>query len=80
MTRVMIAFLVLSLGMLAAPRFAAQGTASGQVASVEGTVKDAGKTATREVTDSGSPSRPSWPCSRTNGSAAGTSTSRPREA
>jgi hyperosmotically inducible periplasmic protein len=52
MTRVMIAFLVLSLGMLAAPRFAAQGTASGQVASVEGTVKDAGKTATREVTDS----------------------------
>ncbi|HEX7551873.1 MAG TPA: BON domain-containing protein [Candidatus Methylomirabilis sp.] len=37
----MIAVLVLSLGMLAAPGLAAQGTA-----------KDAGKTATREVTDS----------------------------
>jgi len=47
----MIALLVLSLGMLAAPGFAAQGPASGQVASVEGTVKEAGKTATREVTD-----------------------------
>ena len=48
----MIAVLVLSLGMLAAPGFAAQGTASGPVASAERTVKDAGKTATREVTDS----------------------------
>ena len=42
MTRSMlIAVVVLSLGLLAAPGFAA-----------EGTVKDAGKTATREVTDS----------------------------
>lgn len=48
----MIAVLVLSLGMLAAPGLAAQGTASGTMASAEGTVKDAGKTATREVTDS----------------------------
>jgi hyperosmotically inducible protein len=48
----MIAVLVLSLGMLAAPGFVAQGTASGPVASAERTVKDAGKTATREVTDS----------------------------
>ena len=48
----MIAVLVLSLGMLAAPGFAAQGTASGKVAAAESTVKDAGKTATREVTDS----------------------------
>jgi len=48
----LIVVLVLSLGMLAAPGFAAQGTASGQVASVEGTVNEAGKTATREVTDS----------------------------
>jgi len=48
----MIAVLVLSLGLLAAPGFVAQGTASGPVASAERTVKDAGKTATREVTDS----------------------------
>jgi hyperosmotically inducible protein len=43
---------VVSLGMLAAPGFVAQGTAGGPVASAERTVKDAGKTATREVTDS----------------------------
>jgi len=49
--RMMIAFMVLSLGMLAAPGFTAQGTAGGPVASVEGTVTEAGKTATREVTD-----------------------------
>ena len=48
----MIAVVVLSLGLLAAPGFVAQGTASGPVASAERTVKDAGKTATREVTDS----------------------------
>ena len=48
----MIAVVVLSLGLLAAPGFAAQGTVSGTVAAAEGTVKDAGKTATREVTDS----------------------------
>ena len=48
----MIAVVVLSLGLLAAPGFAAQGTTSGTVAAAEGTVKDAGKTATREVTDS----------------------------
>ena len=48
----MIAVLVLSLGMLAAPGLTAQGTAGGTVAAAEGTVKDAGKTATREVTDS----------------------------
>ena len=48
----MIAFLILSLGLLAAPGLIAQGTASGTVAAAEGTVKDAGKTATREVTDS----------------------------
>ena len=48
----MIAVVVLSLGLLAAPGFAAQGTASGPGASAERTVKDAGKTATREVTDS----------------------------
>ena len=48
----MIAFLVLSLGMLVAPDLAAQGTASGQVASAERRVKDAGATVTREVTDS----------------------------
>jgi len=53
MTRVMIiACWVLSLGMLAAPDLAAQGTASGQVASAERRVKDAGATVTREVTDS----------------------------
>ena len=44
--------LVLSLGLLAAPGFTAQGPASGPVASAEATVKDAGKTVTREVTDS----------------------------
>jgi len=44
--------LVLSLGLLAAPGFTAQGPASGPVASAEGTVQDAGKTVTREVTDS----------------------------
>jgi hyperosmotically inducible periplasmic protein len=48
----MMAVLVLSLGVLAAPGLAAQGTASGTVASAERTVKDAGATATREVTDS----------------------------
>jgi hyperosmotically inducible protein len=47
-----IAVLVLSLGMLAAPGLAAQGTASGTMASAERTVKNAGKTTTREVTDS----------------------------
>ena len=53
MTRVMmIAFLMLSLGGMAPPGLAAQGTVSGTVASAERTVKDAGKTATREVTDS----------------------------
>jgi len=48
----MIAVLVLSLGMLAAPGLAAQGTASGKMASAERTVKDAGTTAKGEVTDS----------------------------
>jgi hyperosmotically inducible protein len=48
----MIAFVMLGLGLLAAPGFTAQGPASGPVASVEGTVTEAGKTATREVTDS----------------------------
>ena len=43
---------VVSLGMLAAPGFVAQGTASSPVGSTERTVKDAGKTATGEVTDS----------------------------
>jgi hyperosmotically inducible protein len=53
MTRgMMIAGLLLSLGLLAAPSFAAQGATSGPAASVERTAKDAGKTATREVTDS----------------------------
>ena len=53
MTRgMMIAFLVLSLGMLAAPSLAAQGTVSGKMASAERTVKNAGATATREITDS----------------------------
>ena len=42
----MVAVLVLSLGMLAA-----QGAASGPLASAERTVKNAGATATREVTD-----------------------------
>jgi len=48
----MMAVLVLSLGMLAAPGLAAEGTASGEMASVERTVKNASATATREVTDS----------------------------
>jgi hyperosmotically inducible protein len=48
----MIAVVVLSLGLLAAPGFVAQGTASGPVASAERTVKNAGETTTREVTDS----------------------------
>jgi hyperosmotically inducible protein len=48
----MIVFVVLSLGTLAAPGFAAQGPASGPVASAERTVNEAGATATREVTDS----------------------------
>ena len=48
----MIAFVMLSLGLLAAPGFTAQGSASDQVASAERTIKDAGATATREVTDS----------------------------
>ncbi len=48
----MVAVLVLSLGMLAAPGLAAQGTASGKMASAERTVKDAGNTAKGEVTDS----------------------------
>ncbi len=53
MTRgTMIAVLGLSLGMLADPGLAAQGTASGTMASAERTVKDAGTFATREVTDS----------------------------
>ncbi len=47
-----IAFVMLSLGLLAAPGFVAQGSASDQVASAERTIKDAGATATREVTDS----------------------------
>jgi len=44
--------LVLSLGLVAAPGLAAQGTASGTMASAERTVKNAGATVTREVTDS----------------------------
>lgn len=48
----MIAVVVLSLGMLAAPGLAAQGIATSGMASAERTVKDAGKIATREVTDS----------------------------
>ena len=48
----MIALVMLSLGLLAAPGFTAQGSASDQVASAERTIKDAGATATREVTDS----------------------------
>ena len=48
----MIAVSLLSLGMLAVPGLDAQGAASGQVASAERTVKNAGETATREVTDS----------------------------
>ncbi|HEX7551874.1 MAG TPA: BON domain-containing protein [Candidatus Methylomirabilis sp.] len=52
MARGMMIAVVVSLGMLAAPGFVAQGTASSPVGSTERTVKDAGKTATREVTDS----------------------------
>jgi osmotically-inducible protein OsmY len=48
----MMAGLVLGLGMLAAPDPAAQGTTGGKVASAERTVKQAGATVTREVTDS----------------------------
>jgi hypothetical protein len=40
------------IGLLAAPGLTAQGPASGPVASAESTVQDAGKTVTREVTDS----------------------------
>jgi len=49
--RTMMAVLVLSLGLLVAPGLAAQGTDSGQMASAERAVKNAGATATREVTD-----------------------------
>ena len=53
MTRVMmIAFLILSLGGIATTDVAAQGTASRTISSAERTVKNAGETATREVTDS----------------------------
>jgi len=53
MTRgTMLTFVILGLGLLAAPSFTAQGAASGPVASVERTVENAGTTATREVTDS----------------------------
>ena len=53
MTRgTMSAVLVLSLAMLAAPGLASQVMASGPAASAERTVKDAGATVTREVTDS----------------------------
>ena len=48
----MIAFVMLSLGLLAAPGLNAQGSASDQVVSAERTIKDASATATREVTDS----------------------------
>ena len=48
----MIAVLVVSLGMLAAPSLAAQGSASGTMASAERSVKDAGTMAKGEVTDS----------------------------
>jgi len=48
----MIAVLVLSLGMFAAPGLAAQGTASGTMASAERTVRDAGTAAKGEGTDS----------------------------
>ena len=52
MARVMtMVFVVLSLGLLAAPGFAAQGPASGQGASTERPVKDPGPTATGEGTD-----------------------------
>jgi hyperosmotically inducible protein len=48
----MIVGLALSLGLLGTPGFAAQGTASGKVATAEGKVKDAGAAAKGEVTDS----------------------------
>jgi hyperosmotically inducible protein len=41
-----------SLGLLAVPGFVTQGTAGGPAAAVERTVKHAGETTTREVTDS----------------------------
>jgi hypothetical protein len=43
---------LVSLGLLAAPGVVTLGLAGGPVASAERTVKDAGTTATREVTDS----------------------------
>ena len=52
MTRGTMIAVVVCLGMLAAPGFVAQGTAGGPVASAERTVKNAGETTTREVTDS----------------------------
>jgi osmotically-inducible protein OsmY len=53
MTRVMtIAVVTLSLGLLAAPGFAAQGTDGGAVASAERTATEAGTTAAVAVTDS----------------------------
>ena len=53
MTRgTMSAVLVLSLAMLAALGLASQAMASGPVASAERTAKEAGRTVTREVTDS----------------------------
>jgi hyperosmotically inducible protein len=48
----MVTFLILSLGGIATTDAAAQGTASRTISSAERTVKNAGKTATREVTDS----------------------------
>ena len=50
--RTVIAVLVLSLAMLLAPGLFARGTASAAMASAERTIKNAGETATREVTDS----------------------------
>ena len=52
MTRIMMIALMLSLGGIAAPGLAAQGTGSDMTASAERTVKNAGATATQEVTDS----------------------------
>ena len=48
----MIAVVVLSLGLLLAPGLVARGAAGGPMASVERTVKTAGETTTRGVTDS----------------------------
>jgi hyperosmotically inducible periplasmic protein len=48
----LIAVSVVSLGLLAVPGVVTQGTASDPAASVERTVKHAGETTTREVTDS----------------------------